>query len=76
MQYSFVGFLIPAESEINANNTISKINCILSDSECDLSNAYCMAGIHTIDNMNAFGKDFEQFLAKYSHKLYNMIDEE
>jgi hypothetical protein len=76
MEYSFVGFLIPAKSENDANNIICQIDCIIADSECDLSNAYSIAGIPVIDDINAFCKDFEQFLAKYSQKLHNMIDEE
>ena len=73
MEYGFVGFLIPAKSENDANNIISQIDCIIADSECDLSNAYGIAGIPVIDDINAFCKDFEQLLAKYSQKLHNNI---
>ena len=73
MEYGFVGFLIPAKSENDANNIISQIDCIIADSECDLSNAYSIASIPAIDNINAFCKDFEQLLAKYSQKLHNNI---
>ena len=76
MEYGFVGFLIPAKSENDANNIISQIDCTIVNSECNLSNAYSIAGIPVIDDINAFCKDFEQLLAKYSQKLYNMIDEE
>lgn len=76
MEYGFVGFLTPAKSENDANNIISQINYIIANSECNLSNAYNIAGIPVIDDINAFCKDFEQLLAKYSQKLYNMIDEE
>ena len=76
MEYGFIGFLIPAKSENDANNIISQINCVIADSECDLSNAYGIAGIPVIDDINAFCKDFEQLLAKYSQKLHNMINEE
>ena len=76
MEYGFVGFLIPTKSENDANNIICQIDCILADSECDLSNAYSIAGIPVIDDIKAFCKDFEQLLAKYSQKLHNMIDEE
>ena len=76
MEYGFVGFLIPAKSENDANNIISQIDCIVANSECNLSNAYSIAGIPVIDDINAFCKDFEQLLAKYSQKLYNMIYEE
>ena len=76
MEYGFVGLLIPAKSENDANNIICQIDCILADSECDLSNAYSIAGIPVIDDIKAFCKDFEQLLAKYSQKLHNMIDEE
>lgn len=73
MEYGFVGFLIPSKSENDANNIISQIDYIIADSECDLSNAYSIAGIPVIDDINAFCKDFEQFLAKYSQKLHNNI---
>ena len=76
MEYGFVGFLIPAKSENDANNIISQIDCTIVNSECNLSNAYSIAGIPVIDDINIFCKDFEQLLAKYSQKLYNMIDEE
>ena len=76
MEYGFVGFLIPAKSENDANNIISQIDCVVANSECNLSNAYSIAGIPVIDDINAFCKDFEQLLAKYSQKLYNMIYEE
>ena len=76
MEYGFVCFLIPAKSENDANNIISQIDCIIANSECNLSNAYSIAGIPEIDDINAFCKDFEQLLAKYSQKLHNMIDEE
>ena len=76
MENGFVGFLIPAKSENDANNIISQFDCVIADSECDLSNAYSIAGIPVIDDINAFCKDFEQLLAKYSQKLYNMINEE
>ena len=54
MEYGFVGFLIPAKSENDANNIISQIDCIIADSECNLSNAYSIAGIPVIDDINAF----------------------
>lgn len=73
MEYGFVGFLIPAKSENDANNIISQIDCIIANSECNLSNAYSIAGIPEIDDINAFCKDFEQLLAKYSQKLYYII---
>ncbi len=76
MEYGFIGFLIPAKSEMDANNIISQITYILSDSECDLSNAYCIAGIPVFDDVAVFGKDLEQLLAKYQQKLHNMIDKE
>lgn len=76
MEYGFVGFLIPAKSENDANNIISQIDCTIVNSECNLSNAYSIAGIPVIDDINIFCKDFEQLLAKYSQKLYNMIGEE
>ena len=73
MEYGFIGFLIPAKSEKDANNIISQIDCVIADSECDLSNAYSIAGIPVFDDINAFCKDFEQLLAKYSQKLHNNI---
>ena len=76
MEYGFVGFLIPAKSENDANNIISQVDCTIVISECNLSYAYSIAGIPVIDDINIFCKDFEQLLAKYSQKLYNMIDEE
>ena len=76
MEYGFVGFLIPAKSENDANNIISQIDCVIADSECDLSNAYCIAGIPVLDDVAVFGKDLEQLLANYQQKLHNMIDKE
>ena len=73
MEYAFVGFLIPALNENDANMIINQIDCILLDSECDLSNAYHIAGIPVLDDVSTFGKDLEQFLAEHSQKLYNNI---
>ena len=68
MEYGFVGFLIPAKNENDANSIINQIDHIIAESECDLSNSYSIAGIPTINNVEAFCKDFEQLLAKYIHK--------
>lgn len=73
MEYAFVGFLIPVLNENDANMIINQIDCILLNSECDLSNAYHIAGIPVLDNVSTFGKDLEQFLAQHSQKLYNNI---
>lgn len=73
MEYAFVGFLIPAKNNNDANIIINQINYILMDSECDLSESYHMAGVPVLDDVSNFGKDFEQFLAKYSQKLCNNI---
>jgi hypothetical protein len=76
MEYGFIGFLIPAKSEMDANNIISQITYILSDSECDLSGSYCIAGIPVLDDVAAFGKDLEQLLAKYNLITHNHIETE
>ena len=76
MEYGFIGFLIPAKSEMDANNIISQITYILSDSECDLSGSYCIAGIPVLDDVVAFGKDLEQLLAKYNLITHNHIETE
>jgi hypothetical protein len=76
MEYAFIGFLVPAKSEMDANNIISQIEYVIADSECDLSGSYCIAGIPVLDNVAAFGKDLEQLLAKYNLITHNHIETE
>lgn len=73
MEYAFVGFLIPALNENDANMIINQVNCILLDSECNLSDAYYLAGIPVLEDVSTFGKDLEKFLETHSQKLYNNI---
>ena len=76
MEYAFIGFLIPAKNEMDANVILSQIECVLADSECDLSGSYCIAGIPVLDDVAAFGKDLEQLLAKYNLVIHNNIETE
>lgn len=76
MEYAFVGFLIPALNTNDANMIINQINCILLDSECNLSGAYQIAGIPVLDDVAKFGKDLEQLLAKYNIITHNAIETE
>ena len=76
MEYAFIGFLIPAKSENDANMIIHQIGTILIDSECDLSNSYTIAGIPVLDNAIEFGKDLEQLLAKYNIITHNNVETE
>ena len=66
MEYAFIGFLIPAKNEMDANIILNQIEHIVIDSECDLSGSYCIAGIPVLNDVTPFGKDLEQLLAKYN----------
>ena len=76
MEYAFIGFLVPAKNEMDANVIISQIECVITESECDLSDSYCIAGIPVLDDVVAFGKDLEQLLAKYNLITHNYIETE
>ena len=76
MEYAFIGFLVPAKNEMDANVIINQIQCVITDSECDLSGGYCIAGIPVLDDVVAFDKDFEQLLAKYNLITDNHIETE
>lgn len=76
MEYAFIGFLIPAKNEMDANVILSQIECVIADSECDLSGSYCIAGIPVLDDVVTFGKDLEQLLAKYNLITHNHIETE
>ena len=76
MEYAFIGFLIPAKNENDANMIIHQIGTILIDSECNLNNSYTIAGIPVLDDVIEFGKDLEQLLAKYNIITHNNIETE
>ena len=76
MEYAFIGFLVPAINEMDANVIVNQIRYIIADSECDLSDGYCIAGIPVLDDVVAFGKDLEQLLAKYNLITHNNMETE
>jgi hypothetical protein len=76
MEYAFIGFLVPAKNETDANVILNQIQYIIVDSECDLGDSYCIAGIPVLDDVAAFGNDLEQLLAKYNLITHNHIETE
>ena len=76
MEYAFIGFLVPAKNEMDANVILNQIHYIIADSECNLSDSYCIAGIPILDDVVAFGKDLEQLLVKYNLITHNNIETE
>ena len=70
MEYAFIGFLIPAKDNNDANGIICNIsNTVFDYSKCDLSGAYNIAGIPVLDNIESFGVGLEQFLKQYNIKM-------
>ena len=65
MEYAFLGFLVPAKNNNEANNVICKLTNTCIDSDCDLSEAYTIAGIPIISDVTEFGSELELFLKKY-----------
>ena len=72
MEYAFIGFLVPAKDEMDANVILDQIQYSITESECDLSDSYCIVGIPVLDDVAAFGKDLEQLLAKYNLITHNL----
>ena len=67
MEYAFIGFLVPAKGNSDANSIICNIsNAVFDYSECDLSDSYCIAGIPVLDDVAKFGIRLEQFLKQYN----------
>ena len=66
MEYACFGLLIPAKDDNEANNIICKLTNACIDSDCDLSEAYTIAGIPTISDITEFGSELELFLKKYT----------
>ena len=72
MEYAFIGFLVPAKDNNDANSIIYNIsNAVFDYSKCDLRGAYTIAGIPVLDDIAKFGIGLEQFL-----KQYNITDED
>ena len=65
MEYACLGFLVPAEDTNEANRIICKLTNACVDSDCDLSEAYTIAGIPNISDITEFGSELELFLKKY-----------
>ena len=66
MEYAFLGFLVSAKDDNEANNIICKLTNACVDSDCDLSKAYVIAGIPIISDITEFGSELELFLKKYT----------
>ena len=72
MEYAFIGFLVPAKDENNANQIICDIaNAVFDNSKCDLRGAYNIAGIPVLDDVAKFGTGLEQFLKQYNIETEN-----
>ena len=72
MEYAFIGFLVPAKDNNNANSIISNIsNAVFDYSECDLRGAYNIAGIPVLSDVAEFGIGLEQFLKQYNIETEN-----
>ena len=72
MEYAFIGFLVPAKDNNDANSIICNIsNTVLDYSDCDLSKAYHIAGIPILDDVEKFGIGLEQFLKQYNIETEN-----
>ena len=70
MEYAFIGFLVPAKDENNANQIICDIaNVVFDNSECDLRGAYNIAGIPVLSDVGEFGVGLEQFLKQYNMRM-------
>ena len=67
MEYAFIGFLVPAKDNSDANSIICKIsNAVFDYSKCDLRGAFNIAGIPVLDDVAKFGIGLEQFLKQYN----------
>ena len=67
MEYAFIGFLVPAKDNSDANSIICNIsNAVFEYSECDLRGAYNIAAIPVLDDKAKFGIGLEQFLKQYN----------
>ena len=72
MEYAFIGFLVPAKDNSDANSIICNIsNAVFDYGECDLSGAYTIAGIPVLDDVEKFGIGLEQFLKQYNIETEN-----
>ena len=72
MEYAFIGFLVPAKDDNDANSIICNIaNTVFDYSECDLRGAYNIAGIPVLDDVAKFGIGLEQFLKQYNIETEN-----
>jgi hypothetical protein len=70
MEYAFIGFLVPAKDNNDANNIICNIsNAVFDYSECNLREAYTIAGIPVLDDIAKFGVGLEQFLKQYNIEM-------
>ena len=67
MEYAFIGFLVPAKDNSDANHIICNVvNTVFDNNECCLCGAYNIAGIPVLDNVEEFGSNLKQFLKQYS----------
>ena len=72
MEYAFIGFLVPAKDNSDANSIICNIsNAVFDYSKCDLRGAYNIAGIPVLDDVAKFGIGLEQFLKQYNIETEN-----
>ena len=72
MEYAFIGFLVPAKDNNDANSIICNIsNAVFDYSECDLRGAYNIAGIPALNDVAEFGIGLEQFLKQYNIEMEN-----
>ena len=70
MEYAFIGFLVPAKNNSDANGIICNISNAIFDSS-DLRGAYTIAGIPVLDDVEKFGIGLEQFLKQYNIETEN-----
>lgn len=72
MEYAFIGFLVPAKNNSDANSIICNIsNAVFDYSKCDLCGAYNIAGVPVLDDVAKFGIGLEQFLKQYNIETEN-----